>query len=296
MKNSTKEIGRKIREERLKKAMTQSELAGGVISRNMLSLIESGKALPSLETLEHIANVLDISAGYFMTESESESELYKKTDCISKARKLYSEKRYEECADICKSAPFDDETNALLAECCLGLCGKDMELFHLKSASSRLKSAYYAAKKSIYLSEDFYGTLEACEFFIGCAASDVDSDALGRIAKKPSRVPAGFFGFLAVLSYFDRGKADDALTLAHAFPYLTKGELRYLRAKEYIMEFKYSKALEILLELENGTEFGFITRYRIYADIESCFENRREFENAYKYSTKKHRMLEAFTK
>ena len=41
-------IGEKIKALRISKRMTQSELAGDQITRNMLSLIENGSALPSL--------------------------------------------------------------------------------------------------------------------------------------------------------------------------------------------------------------------------------------------------------
>ena len=45
------ELGNKIRTLRKKQNMTQSELAGEHITRNMLSKIENGEALPSLDTL-----------------------------------------------------------------------------------------------------------------------------------------------------------------------------------------------------------------------------------------------------
>lgn len=45
------DIGKKIREIRTEKLMTQSQLAGDEITRNMLSRIENGAALPSLGTV-----------------------------------------------------------------------------------------------------------------------------------------------------------------------------------------------------------------------------------------------------
>ena len=43
-----RDLGARVRELRLKRGMTQKELAGGHITRNMLSLIESGSASPSV--------------------------------------------------------------------------------------------------------------------------------------------------------------------------------------------------------------------------------------------------------
>ena len=53
-------IGEKIREARIERGLTQSEVAADKITRNMLSAIESGKASPSLDTLLHISSRLDI--------------------------------------------------------------------------------------------------------------------------------------------------------------------------------------------------------------------------------------------
>ena len=47
-------LGKRIKEARLSKKMTQSEVVGDFITRNMLSQIESGSATPSLKTLEYL--------------------------------------------------------------------------------------------------------------------------------------------------------------------------------------------------------------------------------------------------
>ena len=54
------ELGKRIREARLFRKMTQSELAGDAITRNMLSLIESGTASPSVKTLQYLAERLGV--------------------------------------------------------------------------------------------------------------------------------------------------------------------------------------------------------------------------------------------
>ena len=46
------ELGRRIKEARIAKKMTQSQVVGTFITRNMLSQIENGNALPSITTLE----------------------------------------------------------------------------------------------------------------------------------------------------------------------------------------------------------------------------------------------------
>lgn len=53
-------LGKRIKEARLSKKMTQNEVVGDFITRNMLSQIESGSATPSIKTLEYLSAVLDI--------------------------------------------------------------------------------------------------------------------------------------------------------------------------------------------------------------------------------------------
>ena len=52
------QIGEKIKKLRTAKLMTQSELVGGEITRNMLSRIENGAAQPSMATVKYIAERL----------------------------------------------------------------------------------------------------------------------------------------------------------------------------------------------------------------------------------------------
>ena len=71
-------LGQKIRELRVKEGITQKELAGDKITRNMLSLIENGSASPSVRTLLYIADKLETPAGYFFSSNaEDESRFLK---------------------------------------------------------------------------------------------------------------------------------------------------------------------------------------------------------------------------
>lgn len=68
-------LGQKIRELRLSKQMTQKELAGSFITRNMLSQIENDSATPSMKTMEFLANALERPIGYFLDKGHSEVNL-----------------------------------------------------------------------------------------------------------------------------------------------------------------------------------------------------------------------------
>lgn len=61
-------IGHRIKEARLAKKMTQAEVVGDFITRNMLSQIESGSALPSMKTLAYLASVLGMPLSVLMAD------------------------------------------------------------------------------------------------------------------------------------------------------------------------------------------------------------------------------------
>lgn len=62
-------LGQKIKAARLERGMTQKELVGNAITRNMLSKIENDSATPSVRTLEYLARALGLPTGYFLSGS-----------------------------------------------------------------------------------------------------------------------------------------------------------------------------------------------------------------------------------
>ena len=64
------DIGSRIRRARLEAGLSQRQLCGDIITRNMLSLIENGSAVPSLQTLEALAWRLKRPMGYFFGETD----------------------------------------------------------------------------------------------------------------------------------------------------------------------------------------------------------------------------------
>lgn len=78
-------IGSKIKELRKERKMTLADVAGDRITKGMLSLIENGKAQPSMESLQHIAKQLNIDVAELMQNGDSEEvrELYLQAEDLS---------------------------------------------------------------------------------------------------------------------------------------------------------------------------------------------------------------------
>ncbi len=67
------ELGEKLRQARLEAGLSQRQLCGEEITRNMLSLIENGSAQPSMRTLQYLAARLGKSVSFFLEEAGSVS-------------------------------------------------------------------------------------------------------------------------------------------------------------------------------------------------------------------------------
>ena len=62
------ELAQRIRQARLEAGLTQKQICGDTITRNMLSQIENGSATPSLATLQYLARQLGKSVSYLLGE------------------------------------------------------------------------------------------------------------------------------------------------------------------------------------------------------------------------------------
>ena len=68
------ELGQRLKSARLEMGLSQRQLCGDVITRNMLSQIEHGTAHPSMETLRYLASRLGKPISYFLEENTTSME------------------------------------------------------------------------------------------------------------------------------------------------------------------------------------------------------------------------------
>ena len=82
------ELGKRLRQARLEQGISQRQLCGEEITRNMLSLIENGSARPSMKTLEYLARKLGKPLSFFLDENAEEKQQNGNSNhssCISSA-------------------------------------------------------------------------------------------------------------------------------------------------------------------------------------------------------------------
>ena len=127
------ERGRKIKEARIAKKMTQSEVVGSFITRNMLSQIESGNATPSVKTLEYLAQTLDIPVSELIPSGEEESadQSMAEIQRLVRAKELFYESDFSGAIEVIGEenswGVLSDEFCAVLARCYLGMAEKMSE-------------------------------------------------------------------------------------------------------------------------------------------------------------------------
>lgn len=80
------ELGEKLKNARLAAGLSQRQLCGGTITRNMLSQIENGAARPSMDTLRFLAAQLHKPVSYFL---EEETVVSQNTERMALARRCW---------------------------------------------------------------------------------------------------------------------------------------------------------------------------------------------------------------
>lgn len=152
------ELGRRIREARLAKKMTQTEAAGDFITRNMLSQIESGSANPSLKTLEYLAGVLEIPVSSLIPdENEEEPRAEISSNILVEGKSLYNKGEYGKAAERVKpllETDLWDEASAITAKCYIGMAQQKEKEGSLNEAADLAYKAYDMSDKGVYASRD----------------------------------------------------------------------------------------------------------------------------------------------
>lgn len=151
------ELGKIIKDARLAKKMTQSEVVGTFITRNMLSQIESGVAVPSIKTLEYLSKKLDISIQMLSAQNVETRSSAATGNATAAAKASYRSGNYSEAVDMVKpylkeSSEFFDEACAIYTMSCLALAGKN--------EMDKAKACSYAREALLYSEKGFYACRE----------------------------------------------------------------------------------------------------------------------------------------
>lgn len=278
------DLGTKIKNLRKKHNMTQSALSGDRITRNMLSKIENGEALPSLETLFYIAERLGVTAGFLLSAEEDSFE-FEKAACQRELKIAMRNGKYQEYVNIWKKklGRCDDEIAFGLSYAYYRIGAAYTYSGAMKSAEEALMTSLEYSKKTVYKT-DF---IRAGCILLLSISRNVQSPLLEFESEQFAELIDDSVNYELY-----RYLVDDA-----SYDYSFKPYGEHLRAKELMRARQWRRALNILFELEKDKGTSGISAYlifRIYSDIEICTRELGDFENAYKFSNKRIAMLAAF--
>lgn len=160
-------LGEKIKKARLDLRLTQQDVVGDFITRNMLSKIESDVATPSLKTIKYLAERLNKPVSYFLNNEYDETQNIDKSSksCFEHASYLVKNKEFDKCISYINqiSKAFDEKTIGIyygrllyvLAKCNIKLDNYDSVEQNLDKAIEILESNkdyYYLADVYFYKS------------------------------------------------------------------------------------------------------------------------------------------------
>ena len=287
------DIGKKIKELRTKKLMTQAELAGDVVTRNMLSCIENGSALPSLGTLKHIASKLGVPVGYILAD-EAEEMLYAKMSEIKDIKNAYLSGNYKICRDMCINTQIegDDEISLIAAECSLAIAKERFAEGFLRSAAYYLDEAITFADATAYHTEHIRSGAAVYFRYMRNVSATLTSDIIDEEAQIK---PFAFDDFAKYAMAFEALEGGNARLVQYFLSSLEEDspyEL-HIRARSAMQEGRFDRAYDALYAiLIHPHKVEEPLMYFVFCDLEICCKERKDFKGAYEYSNAKLNILQ----
>ncbi len=251
------ELGEKLRQARLQAGLSQRQLCGDRITRNMLSQIENGSARPSMTTLQLLAQRLGKPIGYFLEEEDtSELSLLKKALTAPPEEALGYLQQYTGA-----DPAWEPVHRQLLCRCYLALAEKAFQQDKRAYALSLLESLREADTTG-----DFRKPYALLLFR---AAPEKASQLTSQLSSIDEEL------LLRAQAAFDRGMPARCLELLQAASFYSVAH-QFLEGKALIALARYKEAAQSLAELEETPA--------VCALLEQCYKELKDFEKAYYYA------------
>ncbi len=286
-------LGEKIRELRVSKLMTQADLAGDAVTRNMLSCIENNSAMPSLSTLLYIAKRLNVPVGYLLADEGDES-VYRKMNSFSNIKRAYIAGDLRGCRSLCISGcpQPDDEISLLLACCDTGIAVEEFQDGRLRFACRFFDEALSYAEKTMYPTAELKATARVYFRYMERISPTLSSDALDMEASPFVECNLPLAHYLDALDALETGDT----SLAEAFCEKEDEQTffcKHLQIRRSMLEGDYSYSERALLQwLETEEPFSKVYLYMVLCDLEICCRESEDFKGAYQYANQKIELLE----
>lgn len=285
-------LGEKIKAARLERHMTQKDVVGDYITRNMLSKIENGSATPSVKTLEYLAGALGLPAGYFMTESNGD-ELT--PGSVSDARAQFKQGNFEACVHVLENLDMEggyrDEVMLLLARAKIGISKKAMSDGRYEESIRLAQEAISHNNESIYFSTAF--RTEALLIIARCTM-ELGGDFLKTLddyqASYQDQGLGEFYRLTMAEYYIGQGDLAAAKKEMDSIVRLSEASKPAYLMLQGSMELKDNQYEQAAKQLEKAEQLARSTGSNyfmssLYAMLEQCYREMEDFKKAYHYAS-----------
>ncbi len=287
-------IGKRIRQLRLSKLMTQADLAGDQITRNMLCNIERGTALPSLPTAMYLAGRLGIPVGLLLAEEGGEFP-YRKMIEMPNIRRAFAAGDFTGCLSLLHSsfpAERDDELSLLCAEAEFGAARNAFEEGRFRRAAAAFDRGVTAAGQTVYDTDSLRARTAVYFRYLSGVSPTLSSDILPENEVAGARAFGDeFCEYFMALDALENGRDGEVaayLTRQEKSLYAARIRALILMKKEEYQEAE--EALEALLarpELSVGALL-----YEIFGDLDLCCRKNDDYKRAYEFAGSRMGLLE----
>ena len=258
------ELGQKLKQARLDAGLSQRQLCGDTITRNMLSQIENGTAKPSLATLQVLSARLGKPVSYFWAGAPSEN-----ISLLKQAASLPPEQALSLLQGYLSPDPMlDSGYYLLLTRCYLALAEQALAENRTAYAQSLLQKAQEACNQAGEPGHIFCRQLILFQYRLGADPSLAE--------KLPDNTEEMLLRAKAALARNDPEKALACLAAADRQTqdsFLLKGDALMQKGD-------YQNAIDYLCALESTSP------QQVYSRLEICYRELGNFQKAYEYACK----------
>ena len=276
-------LGQKLRQTRLSKGLSQSQVAGGCVTRNMLSQIENDQASPSMRTLEHLARALDVSVGWLLSDEQTDAALEK----MRRARTLFREEDYAGClALFAQDAPSGDEMLLLCSQAAGMLAAQRLAAENFSGAKELAQQALDWNRRSLYASAQVQ--VQALDVLARCAIQEKQADeAVERYRtfylERQSAVRYHFTMARFHLQQEHIQAAEREIWSIAELPDAQRAEYLILRGKIAARREQYENAA-LYFHQAQELPLGRMLERELYEGLEVCCRELGDYQQAYLYA------------
>ncbi|MBR4872879.1 MAG: helix-turn-helix transcriptional regulator [Clostridia bacterium] len=277
-------IGEKIKTLRTQRQMTQAELAGESVSRNMVSLIENGRATPSIQTLESIAQKLRVTTAY-LTADEREQTILSKSEMLADVRLAFSGKNYRICADLCRTLygrglEPDHEIDLAMAESLMENAKEAFGEDRVRLCCALLDEAVFYAERTMYYTDHIVSAAWLFFEYLSLLSPTLASENI------PSDFQPSAAAERDVFCRYMGAMIAGEETLSHRSedPAFAPLLAEHLRARRLMREGDYEQASAGLSEILRSPDLlPGVVMYHVFGDMEECCRRSGNRKNETNY-------------